>query len=1085
MTRSAVALVRLASPLTPPTSDAELLRSFVAARGEDAFTELVRRHGPMVLAVCRRVLSHSHDAEDAFQAVFLVLARKANTVRSANLAGWLYGVAVRTARGVRVMRNRRQKHAVRREVASRSQKSGISDDASLMESAPDSALLLAEQAAIIDEELAKLPEQYRDAIVVCELRGLSRKDAAAELGIPEGTLSSRLAAAKRKLSVRLAARGLASTVMLGAALAPATVSAALEQSTALAVRGLASNVAQTVASTVLKGMLFDQLKAVVLATGLLLTGVCGGLAMTGSPDSPPGGNAATSPSSEDPAAKLVKQLGSEDYGTREAVAKELHRLGSKAEPALRAGLKSDDPEIRTRCAAILGKIRKNALDDFANKFDPKSEKLPDHPIWKRFKALAGDTPASRALFARIIKNTEWRQRLDSAETGPEAAGRQYREAVSEVGRIVHANSLVGFVIYVWPCDPAAQTAYLLFLGSFPGTQTVEETGADAQYLLSGEHQLIAARGLRLGLQDKEIAPGSDNHYHATAALTPGSDRVFAKLLGEFLTHRSEQNLVYYGMTSAVTYHAAEVLPVARTIAADKTRAKITRCTALIAVAQFGTTTDLPLFKALFDETAIVASREPSVPPGAKPPPTITAQVADESIALALLLCDQDPFEYGFTNAENLFQRENGRPVIAHYETLHFGFSDENARAAAHAKAKAFLAKQNEEPKKEEPKPTLPPAKLVEQLGSEEFAEREAAQKQLKELGSKARTALETGLKSQNPEIVKRCGELLDHLTRVEFYDRHWPRFAKVIGDDKASRALFERIRSNRRNVELLDAIAADPKAASKLYHDRWTELNKAARIERGPGSYTLASAQLAEVVGWMYLGTFPGAEGGFRTSYSLDFLPFFPLDKDPPGGLYDVLKHETVAPPLRRLIGKWTAARIDYSGRAYGFQLALQFDIKEVLPAARETLTTVVKDDPYPGNTTRNIGYAMLVIGKLGSKDDLPLLEKFATNEDVCAVCLIDPPLEPGEPHVLLQRPPKDGQDATGQLRDVSAAMRLHLLGENPDAFGFYWQPPGTTDRKPVKLDERFSLYSIGFIRNADRITTLKKAKEWFDKQKK
>ena len=114
MSRSAAALARLAAPAPAvATPDAHLLRSFLAAREGDAFAELVRRHGPMVLATCRRVLSDAHDAEDAFQAVFLVLARKAGTIRGTNLAGWLYGVALRTARGVRVTRDRRRKHSVR------------------------------------------------------------------------------------------------------------------------------------------------------------------------------------------------------------------------------------------------------------------------------------------------------------------------------------------------------------------------------------------------------------------------------------------------------------------------------------------------------------------------------------------------------------------------------------------------------------------------------------------------------------------------------------------------------------------------------------------------------------------------------------------------------------------------------------------------------------------------------------------------------------------------------------------------------------------------------------------------------------
>ena len=112
MSRSAVSIARLLPAPNPAQQDLPLLRTFVAtgsAAGEAAFEELVRRHGPMVLTTCRRVLGNPHDAEDAFQATFLVLARKAATIRG-NLAGWLYAVAVRTARGVRVMRDRRSKH---------------------------------------------------------------------------------------------------------------------------------------------------------------------------------------------------------------------------------------------------------------------------------------------------------------------------------------------------------------------------------------------------------------------------------------------------------------------------------------------------------------------------------------------------------------------------------------------------------------------------------------------------------------------------------------------------------------------------------------------------------------------------------------------------------------------------------------------------------------------------------------------------------------------------------------------------------------------------------------------------------------
>ncbi len=110
MSRSAVALARSIVPRIVPAPDAALLKTFIASRTDDVFAELVRRHGPMVLAVCNRVLADEHDAEDAFQAVFIVLARKAGTIRGTNLAAWLHGVATRTANGVRVTRKRRRKY---------------------------------------------------------------------------------------------------------------------------------------------------------------------------------------------------------------------------------------------------------------------------------------------------------------------------------------------------------------------------------------------------------------------------------------------------------------------------------------------------------------------------------------------------------------------------------------------------------------------------------------------------------------------------------------------------------------------------------------------------------------------------------------------------------------------------------------------------------------------------------------------------------------------------------------------------------------------------------------------------------------
>jgi RNA polymerase sigma factor (sigma-70 family) len=198
------------------STDGELLRRFVRTRDEPAFAALVRRLGPMVLGVCRRVSGDHHLAEDAFQAAFVVLARRAVEVRPAEaVRAWLYGVAVRTARGVRAVSARR----LAREVSV----PAVPDRAANAVEPPD-----AEALAALDLEIAELPEHLRAVVVLCELDGLSRKDAARCLGIAEGTLSSRLAKARKLLARGLRRRGISLSAAGLAVLAQsATVSARL------------------------------------------------------------------------------------------------------------------------------------------------------------------------------------------------------------------------------------------------------------------------------------------------------------------------------------------------------------------------------------------------------------------------------------------------------------------------------------------------------------------------------------------------------------------------------------------------------------------------------------------------------------------------------------------------------------------------------------------------------------------------------------------------------------------------------------------------------------------------------------------
>ncbi|WP_165228208.1 sigma-70 family RNA polymerase sigma factor [Aquisphaera insulae] len=179
-----------------PSTDGDLLRRFGAGRGEDAedaFAALMRRHGPMVLGVCRGILGDREDAHDAFQATFLVLARKARTVRRGNsAASWLHGVARHVSLRLRAAEARRRDHE-RRTVIVREERPGLTLEA----------------REVIHDEVARLPARFREPVVLCFLEGLTAEEAAEQLGCPRGTVLSRLARAKDRLRGGLARRGLA------------------------------------------------------------------------------------------------------------------------------------------------------------------------------------------------------------------------------------------------------------------------------------------------------------------------------------------------------------------------------------------------------------------------------------------------------------------------------------------------------------------------------------------------------------------------------------------------------------------------------------------------------------------------------------------------------------------------------------------------------------------------------------------------------------------------------------------------------------------------------------------------------------
>src|SRR5262245_30951032 len=181
-------------------SDRELLAQFAGGgdRAESAFAALVGRHGPMVAAVCRRWLRDPADAADAFQATFLVLVRRAPSIRvEESLGPWLHGVGVRVARRARAAADRRK---------GRERTNLDAFEPAATATTPDPADAL---RAVLDEALDRLPSAYRRALVLCYLEGSTHEEAAQALNCPVGTVRSRLARGRDLLRSRLTRRGLA------------------------------------------------------------------------------------------------------------------------------------------------------------------------------------------------------------------------------------------------------------------------------------------------------------------------------------------------------------------------------------------------------------------------------------------------------------------------------------------------------------------------------------------------------------------------------------------------------------------------------------------------------------------------------------------------------------------------------------------------------------------------------------------------------------------------------------------------------------------------------------------------------------
>jgi RNA polymerase sigma factor (sigma-70 family) len=286
------------------STDRQLLDRFLTARDEAAFAELVRRYGPVVWGACRRRLTNQQDAEDAFQATFLVLIRRAPRLDDeVPLGPWLYKVAVMTAGNV--IRGNRRRGAItgpmeHEPVATRSEPT--------------------DERLDIDAALLALPERDRAAVVLCHLQGLTRREAAERLGCPEGTLSARLSRALRRLRSRLGDRGAAAlavgAVVVPSGLASATVrSAAVYSTSTLTAAGVSPVVAGLTDGVIRmfwmkKAMTAAVVMVLALGAGVLALGTAGRSANVAQATEPPTGAppAKAVPEETDPLKRVEKRI---------------------------------------------------------------------------------------------------------------------------------------------------------------------------------------------------------------------------------------------------------------------------------------------------------------------------------------------------------------------------------------------------------------------------------------------------------------------------------------------------------------------------------------------------------------------------------------------------------------------------------------------------------------------------------------------------------------------------------------------------------------------------------------------------------
>jgi len=423
------------------TRDGDLLKEFTANQSQPAFEELVKRHGPMVMGVCRRVLRNVHDAQDAFQAVFVVLSRKAGPLTgSENIGGWLYRVAYRTAGK---LRSRLATHAFR--------ETQVEDPCMLEETISKSDRLWEDLKPVLDAELNRLPEKYREPLVCCYLEGRSYEETAYALKLPHSTIKKRIEHGRELLKTRLARQGVTvSAVALGTLLTE-KASAALDSE-------MISSTAATVTSASLSA-------------------------------SPSG--AAISEKLADLATETIRSLSQEKLATSAAawlLAILIAGIGVVSSRILYQKLvgAKDASTVKTTSSAP---ARHLSTASPSTKHVERGIRSKENPNWPR---SSSKKPSSQELEALIVKAFSTKDKAAQEKIFQQIAELTSMEdypALLAVGKRIHRDGiskLVGAVVSHWAAaDLQAVAAWVVKLPNDPNLSYVQENRLHAINALAG------------------------------------------------------------------------------------------------------------------------------------------------------------------------------------------------------------------------------------------------------------------------------------------------------------------------------------------------------------------------------------------------------------------------------------------------------------------------------------------------------------------------------------------------------------------------------------------------------------------------